>query len=257
VAPIHYPPSPEERIDAVTHLAGRESNAADAALVALLRRSQTHDAAADAAVEALARRRPDAVVKHLPGLIEFALMVSSETFPVYGRRLLVRLAGEMRLEEAAPVLRRFLAEDRDLACPADAALALGAIGRKEDLPALLAVARDRSRDVYFRRRATDAVGRIDLAALSAGDDPLDRDPALALSCAAARFARTGDAASRGALLSALEDPHTADDAAAWCAKLGILEAIPLLRDVLVERKDYAAPELRSALEALQARAAAR
>ena len=135
----------------------------------------------------------------------------------------------------------------------DAARALGAIGRAEDLGALLAVARDKARDIYFRRAATEAAGRIDVSVLAAGDDPLQDDPLLAIACAAARIHHGADTASTGALLTALADKYVAPAAAEICARLGVKEAVPVLKDAIVARKgDYASVDMSRALTRLRA-----
>ncbi|MCZ6574302.1 MAG: HEAT repeat domain-containing protein [Planctomycetota bacterium] len=254
VPPRNYTASEDDQRDVLVDLLGRRTDAANAALLALVRGSARPTPVVDEALHGLARANAEVIRKRLPALVEAALFAEArESFPPYGSRLLVQLAGEMRLSEAAPTLVSYLNDDRGLACPMDAARALGAIGRAEDLGALLAVARDKSRDVHFRRAATEAAGRIDVSVLAAGDDPLQDDPLLAIACAAARIHHGADAAARGALLTALTDKYVAPAAADICARLGLKEAVPVLKDAIVARNgDYASVDMSHALVRLRA-----
>ena len=113
---------------------------------------------------------------------------------------------------------------------------------------LLKVARDPKRDVYFRRRAVDALSAMD------AEIPTDLDdhPLLGLSVAAARYRKEPTEALKGRIFTALEDEHQADDAAAYCVELGLRDALPLIEAQAGKRKDhYSGPLLAKAYLALQ------
>ncbi len=247
VEPVHYPPSEERRVEILAQLARDGSAAACAALLGVVRRADAPGGIADAAVEALARARPAPLLAHLPALLHHAL--GTDGYPPHARRQMARLAALLKLKEAAPALRAALLQDTDLVCPVGAALALGDTGGPEDAPLLLQIASDPARDVYFRRRAVDALGRL------APDKLLElpEDPLLDVARVAARCRiDRNDEAARARLLRALARDHDADDAAAYCADLGLVEALPVIEAILVERTDYAIDALRAAQTRLRA-----
>lgn len=243
VPPVHYPTPPARRVEIVKALAARGNQpAAVAALLALIRWADGHDEAADAAVAALALGRPATLVARLPSLLE------STEFPAHNRRRLIRLAAALRLREAAPLLLELVPFDRDLTCPLDAALALGSCGGPEEAGPLAKLAQDATADVYFRRRAIDALSLL-APGLLQGIAP---DPLLDVALAAAKYRAAPDDATRGRILNMLEDDYLADDAAAYCVELKIREAVPLLDEALARRRDhYLAEPLREALDALR------
>jgi hypothetical protein len=229
VPPDYHPPSEERRLELVRELAQKKSSAAAAAMLALLRRADMQNPVADAALAGLVTTAPEPVKQHLPQLLAHALQSNKDNmFTTFGMRYLVRLAEGLHLEAAAPVLREQLVHDTALICPLDIAIALGKVGRAEDADALVALANDRSRDVYFRRRAVDAVAQLAPERLQ----DIKSDPLVSLSLAAGFLPHEKNREKAAILLTrildALSDIHQADDAAAYCAQLEIKEALPIL-----------------------------
>ncbi|MGQ0613868.1 MAG: hypothetical protein ACT4PV_09045 [Planctomycetaceae bacterium] len=247
VDPLHYPPSQERRVELLEQLAREGSAGSCAALLGVIRRADSPGGLPVAAVDALVRARPAPLFAHLPALMLHALGTGGYT--PHARRQLARLAALLKSKETAPALRSAVPQDRDLICPLDAALALAETGGAEDATLLLQIASDATRDVYFRRRAVDALGRLTPQNLL----DLPEDPLLDVAHVAARCRiDRNDEAARARLLRALAREHDADDAAAYCADLGLVEALPVIEQILVARTDYAIDALRAAQARLRA-----
>jgi len=249
VAPRYYPATSKRRREIVQGLALDRGVNAAAVLLRMVLTAQPGDALAGSARDVLAQGNHADVARHLPRLLDGALFVGdNRNYSPRGQRMLVSLAGALGVADAAPVLARYLDQDTDLDWPRDIAAALGTLARPDDVATLLAMARDPRRDVYFRRQAIRALGRIDAALL----DGIPAEPYLELALAAARHARAPSESLRGRILTGLDHLHEADDAARYCAELGIREAVPLIEAFLVQQKDhYARAELRAAADALR------
>jgi len=248
VAPRYYPATSKRRREIVQGLAQDRSANGAAVLLRLVTRAGPGDALADAARDVLAQGRHDDVAGHLPRLLDSALFAGDQGhYSPRGQRMLVSLAVTLGVSDAAPVLAKYLDLDTNLDWPRDIAAALGRLARPSDAAALAALARDPRRDVYFRRQAIRALGRI-----GAPLDGIPAEPYLELALAAARYARTPSEALRGRILTGLDHFHEADDAARYCRELNLREALPLIEAFLVQHKDhYAREELRAAADALR------
>jgi len=258
VGPLLYETPPDRRMEALRKgLDPAKGSAHVAALLAILRRADSDGGSAEEAARMLERARPKEAVAGLPTLLEVAMSPRQAAhFSPAGRRFLVRLAGTLGVGAAAPTLARLAAADEDLLLPLDAATALGRCGGARDAEGaalLLRIAKDASRDVYFRRRAVDGLSLLDPVRL----EELAGDPVLELAVAAGRFRAKPEEALKGRILRFLETEHEADDAARYCADLGIREAIPAIEEATNLRRDhYTAGALRSALADLAAPAPA-
>jgi hypothetical protein len=132
--------------------------------------------------------------------------------------------------------------------PLGVADALAACGRPDDGDALLAVARDPARAAHFRRSAIVAFGALAPGRL----DELPKEPFLELAAAAARYAAAPSDVLKGRLLTGLDHEHEADEAAAYCARLRIREAIAPISALLEKSPNhYAKDTLASALAELR------
>jgi len=252
VPPHHIEASLKKRLELVRGLRLDTTPAAAAALLAIVRGAGTvADPLPLAAVEALAEGGHPAARQHLPALLKVALHSKDpEHFPAPGQRLLARLALRLGVREALPALLDALPGDANIYQPLDLAAIIGGFG---DLPgaaeALLAVALDPARDVYFRREAAMALGRVAPARLAALAD----QPLLEVSVAAARYRLEKGDPAKGRLLAALGHPHECDDAALACAELGIVEARPALETLIAGTPPhYASRVFQAALERLGA-----
>jgi hypothetical protein len=146
------------------------------------------------------------------------------------------------------VLAALLPLDRDLVHPRGIARALGALGGAAHADALLAIASDPLVDVWFRREAVLALGRVATARLA----EVPAEPSLELAVAAARYRAEPTEALRGRLLQGLARTHEADDAARYLLELNVREAIPDLEMFLATSPDhYAAGVVRDALDRLR------
>jgi len=124
------------------------------------------------------------------------------------RRLVAAVVGELRLVEAAAVLRDALGSDDD-ELVARGAHGLGAIGDADAVPGLLALLRDAGRPLFVRVQAATALGAIgDPAATGVLAEALHDDAWLLRDRAAAALARLG-VSGRSALAHAASegDPH--------------------------------------------------
>ena len=243
-------PSIEDTVAILRGLAKDGSSASGAVLLRAISLGYP-ETEVEAALDGLAVGRHEAVRKHLPRLLEAALFSPlPDFFPPTGQPRLVELAARMRVEEAAPVLAKLLLDDTELDWPRGIARALGEIGGPEHAGALLAVANDPARDVYFRREAILALGRIAPARL----DEIAAEPCLELAFAAARYRNERSDDARGRILTGLGREHETDDAARLCVELFIREAAPAMEEFLARNKDhYAAAAVRKALETLTGR----
>jgi hypothetical protein len=272
VPPRYHPAKLEQRVQIAEGLGRDPGPAAGAALLKVLASAVVRDQVAEAALRALAAGNHEAVRKNLPALLAASVygepseiedaaarvfrqqlrafgglaMVLGETeYGAVGEVLLVEAAVALKLREAAPVLAALLPLDKDLLEPRGISRALGELGGPEHADALLSVARDPERDVFFRREAVLALGR--LAPARIGEVPAE--PPLELVIAAASYRAAPSEALRGRLLQGLGHPHEADDAARYLAELGVREAIPALEQFLEDNPDhYAAPAVRAALK---------
>jgi tetratricopeptide (TPR) repeat protein len=249
VAPRYYPATAKRRREIVQGLAQDRSANGAAVLLRLVARAQPNDTLADLAQEVLAQGRHAAVPGHLPRLLDTALLLGDvQHYTPRGERMLVSLAATLGVADAAPVLAKYLDLDTNLDQPRDIAAALGRIGRPSDAAALLALARDPRKDVYFRRQAIRALGRIEGARL----EDVPAEPYLELALAAARYGREPSESLRGRILTGLDHFHEADDAARYCVELGLREALPLIDGFLARYKDhYAKEQLTAARAALR------
>jgi len=242
VRPQYYGATAEQKRDLIDGLARDAGAPAAAILLKLAMTGHVRDTLADAALDALVDGRHAAAIEHLPRLLEIALVT-----PSAGTRRLVALARSLGVREAAPVLAKHVARDDDLDLPFDAAAALGAVGEPGHADALVAVARDPARDVYFRRQAILALGRLAPDRLADVPD----EPYLALARAAAQYRAEATDRLEGRVLSGIGRPHETDDAARYCVDLDIREAIPSLESFLAANPDhYAAGAAKAALETL-------
>lgn len=247
VPPQYYPAKHARKLELIKTLALDPSDAAGAALLGLVRQ-ETNPELVAAAIEGLGRNNHPGVRKHLPALLDTNLLSEDASFDAPAQRQLVALAVAWKLKEAAPVLARYVALDTDLYCPLDLAWALGEIGSPEHVAALRAIAVDPARDVWYRRQAVVAIGKIAPEALA----ELPAEPRIALALAAARYRTTPTDDLRGRILTAIGEEHETDDAARYCVELGIREAIPGLEAFLLKHADhYAATDIRASLEALR------
>jgi hypothetical protein len=244
----YYAPPPLKRIEVVRALGKRGDANAAAALLGLLRRAYVEGTLYDETIAAAAA--VPATKDSLGELLATAILSDdhAEYRPI-GRRLLVRLAGTMRLAAAAGAMRIALERDTDLFVPLGAAAALAELGQAEDANRLLARARDAQRALHVRREAAYALGR--LAPERLGE--LADVPDVALAVAAARY--RNDPTNRDALqriLAGFDNPHEADDAANYAAELKIRAALGAIDTFLSENADhYAAADIKAARQRLR------
>jgi hypothetical protein len=243
VAPVYHPAPSARRRTIVEGLGRDPGSAAGAALLKLLATARVRDTVVESALAALAAGRHEAVRAHLPGLLAATVLSPETEFGPLGQRLLVEAAVALRLQAAAPVLAVLLPYEEDLLHPRGLAAAVGELGGPAEADLVLGVARDAARDVFFRREAILALGR--LAPERIAEVPAE--PPLELALAAARYRAAPSEALRGRLLQGLGHPHEVDDAARYLADLGVREAIPDIERLLAEKPDhYAAAALRAA-----------
>jgi len=250
VPPKYHAPKLQQRVKIVEGL-GRDPGAgAGAALVKLVLAARQRDPVAEASVAALVAGRHEAVREHMPELLAANVGGAFDDLrcPPVAQQLLVEAAVGLDVRAAAPVLAKLLPLDTDLRLPRGVARALAALGGPEQVEALLALARDPSHDVYFRREAILALGRLQPERL----DDVPAEPYLELALAAARYRVAPSEALLGRLLQGLGRPHEADDAARYCADLDVREAIPELERFISGQKDhYAAALVREAYDRLR------
>lgn len=251
VPPLYYPATTQRKREIVRELAQDRSANAAAVLLRLVVRAQPNDALAVAAHDVLAQGKHATVAARLPRLLDQALFAGDGLhYTPHGQRLLVSLAAALGTADAVPVLLKYLHLDAQLDAPRDIAAALGRVARPESAVPLLGLARDPRADVYFRRQAIRALGRIEGTRL----EDVPAEPYLELALSAARYAREPSESLRGRILTGLDDLHEADDAARYCAELGIREALPLIDAFLARHKDhYAKEQLLAARAALSTR----
>jgi len=274
VPPTYHPAKPAQRAQAAEGLGRDPGAAAGAALLKLLGTAAVRDQVAEAALRGLTLGNHEAVRRHLPtllgnvvyrwdllealeaqfrqigerlrglGIVPPPIGDATDEFGPVGQALLVEAAVALKLQEAAPVLAALLPLDKDLVHPRHIARALGALGGPAQSDALLAVARDPGQDVWFRREAILALGR--LAPERIGEVPAE--PHLEIAIAAARYRVEPSEAPLGRLLQGLDRPHEADDAARYLAELNVREAAPALETFLEKNPDhYAVSAVRAAL----------
>jgi len=251
VAALYYPPPLAQRLQIVAGLAKDQGAAAGALLLRLVASRWEEDALTAAAVRSLVEGGHPAVREHLTRMLQSALFSGdTDHYPLPGQVRLVRLAARLKPEGVAPVLAGLLPRDTDVAEPRWIAAALGATGGPEQADALLAVARDPERDVFFRREAILALGRVAPDRL----DDVSPEPYLELALAAARYRAAPSDALRGRILNGIGNGHETDDAARLCVEFDLREAIgPLERFCADHPDDYACPIARHALETLTTR----
>lgn len=272
VPPTYHPAKPAQRAQIVEGLGRDPSAAAGAGLLKLLATAFARDAMTEAATKALVAGNHEAVRRHLPALLAGcvyrsdgvlvdllegelrqiqerlralgadSLMEGAEaTYGPVGQALLVEAAVALNVKEAAPVLAALLPREDDLLHPRGIAAAIGRLGGPEQADALLAVARDPSRDVYFRREAILALGRVAPARI--GEVPAE--PPLEIAIAAARCRAEPSEALKGRVLQGFGQPHEVDEAARYLLDLGVREAVQEIERFLEEHPDhYAVPLLK-------------
>lgn len=277
VRPTYHPAKPMQRAQIAEGLGRDPGPAAGAVLLKLLATADERDDVAEAALRGLVLGNHEAVRRHLPTLLAATVYRSDllealrgelrdlrnrlralgveppavgnegTTYGPVGQALLVEAAVALKVQEAAPVLAALLPVEDDLIQPRFIARALAGLGDAAQADALLAVARDPARDVFFRREAILALGRVAPARI--GEVPAE--PHLELAIAAARYRAEPSEALRGRLLQGLGQPHEADDAARYLLELHVREAIPDLERFLEDKGDhYAAPVVRDAHDRL-------
>lgn len=275
VPPRYHPAKPARRVELAQGLGRDPGPAAGAALLKLLATAHARDTVTAAALKGLAEGKHEAVRRHLPALLAAtvyredgmldALMAELNDLrrqlralgmdeppmdateggygPV-GQALLIEAAVALDVKEAAPVLATLLPLESDLLQPRGIAAAVGRLGGAAQADALLAIARDPRRDIYFRREAIVALGRAAPARLA----EVPAEPTLDLAIAAARYRAEPSEALKGRLLQGLGQPHEADDAARYLLDLGVAGAVPEIERFLEEHEDhYAAPLIRAML----------
>ena len=250
VRPQVFGATAAKRVEMIEGLARDRSPGAAAALLGVLLKGMQPDPVSEAAFQVLRDAAHPAAAENLPRLLLAAHAGTERFVPGWAQRRLVDLAVAWKSAASVPALLRLLPADDDLVTPMGVATALGVLGAPEHAAALLAVAQDPARDVWFRREAVVALGRLDPARL----DAVPPEPPLAIAVAAARHRAAPTEATLGRLLNGLTHEHEADDAARYCADLGIEAAIPAIEGALAARKDhYASPVLTEALARLVAR----
>ena len=270
VPPSYHAARPSQRVQIVEGLGHDPGPAAGAALLKVLATAVERDAVSDAALRALVTGKHEAVRRGLPAILASAVYAQGPQqrirqggfviittgvgpeagFSPLGERLLVEAAVALKVADAVPALVTLLPIDDDLVEPRGIAAAIGELGGPAQADALLLIARDPDRDVFFRREAILALGRVAPARL--GEVPAE--PPLELALAAARYRAEPSEALRGRLLQGLGQPHEADDAARYLADLNVREAIPDLERFLADKPDdYAAPLVKAAHDRLVGR----
>jgi len=251
VPPQIFGATTKKKLELIEALSRDRSAGSAAALLALLLQATRPDPVADAAFAALRDAAHPAAVEHLPRLLETCMHKDGDrVVPAWAGHRLVDLAAAWKVRAAAPVLVRMLPRDDDLMTPLGTAAALGELGGPENAPALLAVAQDPGADIWFRREAVLALGRLAPEKL----DAVPPEPALEIAVAAARHRVAPSETTLGRILNGLASEHEADDAARYCVDLDLRAAVPSLESALSSRKDhYAAPILAEALAELTAR----
>lgn len=268
VAPTYHPAKPAQRVQIVEGLGRDASAASGAVLLKLLATSFGRDAVTEAALKSLVAGRNEAVRRHLPALLASSVYMSGGLlqeiegrlrelqaegpsmdggeggYGPIGQAALVEAAVALEVKEAAPVLAALLALEDDLLNPRGIAAALGRLGGPEHADALLAVARDASRDVYFRREAILALGRVAPARI--GEVPAE--PHLEIAIAAARYRSEPSEELKGRLLQGLGRPHEVDDAARYLMDLGVREAVPEIERFVEDHPDHYATPILKALQ---------
>ena len=250
--PAHYQPTaPTERLRILRTLAADKTAQSTAVLFALFMQNRYADYFADEAVAVLAAADNPAAAEHLPRLLRTELFTTGDLFRPFAVRRLVALAAAMKLQAAAPALVQALPLDRKLDRPLYIARALGNIGRAEDAAVLLAYAKSADHDVWGRREAVAALGRLQPDQLAALVD----DALLEIAVAGARYRIEPSEALRGRILAGFGRLHEVDEAAALCIEFQIVEAIPLLDDLIEANKHpYAIDGAKAALKKLRDRA---
>jgi hypothetical protein len=248
VPPQYYPATLARKLELVKGLALDPSDAAGAALIGVLRRDGPLSEVGAAALAGLAEGNQSGVREHLPALLDTILLNDESAYDSLTQHALVSLAGRWKLEEAAPVLARYLRDDTNIYFPLDLAWALGETGGPENVAALRELATDPARDVWFRRQAVVAIGKLQPEALA----ELPAEPRISLALAAARYRAAPTDDLRGRILLGIGSEHETDDAARYCAELKIREAIPELEAFLLRNAThYAAQDVRASLETLR------
>jgi len=241
VAPKYHGAGYKRHFALVEALGKEQTSGADAVLLALVRGTKIEGLPIPQKAQAtLAADGHKSAHAGLPLLLAKALYAQeTDRFPPPGQRMLIDLAVRRQVKQAAPVLAAALPRDVDLRWPRGIALAIGRLGTAEDADALLKIANDSRRDICFRRAA--ARGAVLLAPERATE--LKDTADLAIAIAAARFELTPDDDSRGRILNGLEEDLEIDEAARYCAELGIVEARPALEEFLRTygtKRDHAA-----------------
>jgi hypothetical protein len=241
IAPKIHGASIAARRKLIEDLGKDGSNGADAVLLALIRGATAlDDPLAEAATTALCDGEHKKARAGLPLLLAKSLYSGDVgRFPLQGQRLLVQLAVRMDCKATTAVLGTMLAHDDDLFWPRRTAWALGRLGDEKQSRKLLLVAKNEKLDLSFRREAARACALLDPESALA----LDAYPELAIALAAARYEATKDDAHKGRLLNGFSSDLEIDEAARYCADLGIKEALPAMESFLREfgeKKDHAA-----------------
>jgi len=229
VEPQYFDPPYQKRFAVLDQLGQEQDETAAAILLAYLRRARAETTLTDAALTSA--QKLEAVRENLPGMLKTALASSDETeFHPLGRRLLIRLAGRMKLD-VAPLLEVTLRADTSLLLPLGTADALGRIGAAD---ALLEVARDKTRALHFRREAALALG------LAAPDRlvHLQGDPDLEIALAAARHRNVPDRVQLDRILKGFDDKHEAAVAAQYCLAQEIREGLGIMDTWLAQNPQH-------------------
>jgi len=277
VPPNYHPTTPAQRARIVEQLGKDSGSGAGAALLKLLASADERDPVVEAALRSLILGNHEAVRKNLPALLAATVYTApdgiedmrsqlrqlrlqlrvfgansawsgaEEQFSPLGQTLLVEAAVRLKVTEAAPVLATLLPLEDDIVQPRGIAAAIGQLGGPAQADALLQVASDPEADVYFRREAILALGRV--APDRLGEVPAE--PYLELALAAARYRIEPSEAFLGRLLQGLGSEHEADDAARYLLDLGVREAAQEMERFLADKPNhYAAPLVRNARDQL-------
>ena len=254
VAPNFHGATYARRAALIEALGKEKTSGADAVLLALVRGANVaRHPVAEKAMATLAQEGHKSAYAGLPLVLAKALHArDANRFPQQGQRMLVELAVRMQVKEAARGRAAALDRDTDLRWPRGIAVALGRLGSAEHAQALIVIARNAQRDIHFRREAARGAMLLDPERAA----PLAENADLAIAIAAARFERAPDDDSKGRILNGIEDTLEVDEAARYCAELGIAEARPALEKFLREhgtKRDHPAkPAVEDALRRLSA-----
>ncbi|MEE8104983.1 MAG: hypothetical protein V3T86_05560 [Planctomycetota bacterium] len=254
VPPEFHSAGEERRVTLVRELGELDGAAPAAALLAILRGATVETPTSEAAFRALSAKERPIVDKHLAQLLRHALTTSGwdDHFGHFGIRYLVHLAAKRKVPGATPALLEALRSEAELTCPLDAATALAQLGDRDAVGTLLEIANDAERDAYFRRAAVDAIAALAPERVA----EVTSAPEIELSLTAAAYRAATDeehrAAIKARLFRALDDELMCGEAAMHCARLGLADALPAIKEAAKARAgDPPADLLKEALKRIR------